>query len=252
MKKYHIIIFLLFVSFYNSFSQTDSVSINKIDSLMVPEKKDFMYKAFVENRGAETSHLWKMNLVDLALFQLNCGYEHRLTKKISVEGYLRFGEGNSIQIISGNRPNTSDRHSSKETIEVEQLFKYYTNLNRRERYGKKTNGFSGNYFATSILYKNFFDQTIDTDSSHSDQITNINLGIKYGLQRRIGNLGYIELYLGLYYRWEFINWTNTLNNVPPYNDYHWTEYYNYLVPIIGIKAGFAIDSFDNLRRMIKD
>jgi hypothetical protein len=66
------------------------------------------------------------------------------------------------------------------------------------------------------------------------------VGLKYGLQRRIGNIGYIEGFAGF-------NLTYLDIQAFSYNQNGFE-----LQPNIGIKAGFAIDSFKNLRRMLKD
>jgi hypothetical protein len=250
MKKYIILVLLMLIYIGNSYSQIDTVIIVKTDTVLVPEKQDRLYKFFVENKETETKHLWKMNLVDIALFKPNIVYEQRLAKLWSVEGYIRYGYGSGIGTINGKLI-TSEHHSSNATIEFEQLFKYYYNLNRRERRGKKTNGFSGNYFASSIWINEYRDPLLETDSTSSSGVDNKNIGIKYGIQRRIGNLGYIEIYAGIYYRWETIH--QSLKNASPgtyNNDYN--DFNNMVMPRIGIKAGFAIGSFDNLKRRIKD
>ncbi len=245
MKNFLLLILFIYTAI-NATAQADTIVIIKTDTVFVQEKHDLMYKSFVENRGEGTNHLWKINLIDVGLLRLNVGYEHRLGKSWSVEGYLSYGEKAELYrrsqgafgFVSGNR------------LEFEQIFKYYYNLNRREKLGKKSYGFRGNYFATSFWFEGFEDNTICTDSTDAPQVERKNLGIKYGIQRRIGNLGYIEFYVGLYYRWESIEYSfNTGFSVP---SQWWTEYDNYFNPVLGIRVGFAIDSFGSLRRMIKE
>lgn len=261
MKKYPALVLLLFTFINNSFSQTDTVYIVKTDTVFVMEKQDRMYKYFLENKEADIDHLWKLNLTNASILQFNIGYEQRIVKSLTIEGYFKAGEYiDDYNISTLGRANSvytnhnipSEFHSSGTVLEFEQLFKYYFNLERREKFGKKTNGFSGNYLATSFLYKRFQDPEMDYQNNLSNYIQNINLGIKYGLQRRIGRLGFIEAYAGLYYRWESIKWHSYSASTPPSDKRLWTEHESYLIPTIGIKAGFAIDSFDNLRRMIKD
>lgn len=245
MKK-----FLFIISFFcfslGVFAQTDTVFIVKTDTIFVQEKHDLLYKSFLENRGEGTNHLWKMNLIDIGFLRLNVGYEHRLGKSWSVEGYLSYGEKADLY----RRSQGTFGFGSGNRLEFEQIFKYYYNLNRRETLGKKSYGFRGNYFATSFWVEEFEDNTICTDSTDAPHVDRKNLGIKYGIQRRIGNLGYIEFYVGLYYRWESIEYSlNTGFSVP---SQRWTEYDNYFNPVLGIRVGFAIDSFGSLRRMIKE
>lgn len=238
MKKYFLIIFFSIIIACIGYSQTDTIIIIKTDTVFVPEKKDRMYKFFVENRGRETNHLWKINLIDIALANPNVGYEHRLGKSWSVEGYFSFGMTGNIQFDLAGYSILPHIH---EVYVFEQQFKYYYNLKRRKKLGKKTYGFSGNYFASSFWYN----KINYNGSSGLNWVSNYNVGIKYGMQRRIGNLGYFEIYAGVYYRWESANIELTAMESR-------TDKSNAVILLIGIKAGFAIDSFDSLRRMLKD
>lgn len=261
MKKYLLMACLFIIFKTVGFSQTDTVFIIKSDTVFVTEKQDRMYKYFVENKEAEIKHLWKINLTNASIFMFNIGYEQRINKFITVESYFKIGEYSSDDFFStlgransvySNHNIPSEFHSTSTIIEFEQSMKCYHNFNLREKLGKKTNGFSGNYLAVSFQFKRFYDYDIDYQYNYSGLIRNINLGIKYGLQRRIGRLGYVEAYAGLYYRWESIDWHHYSTSTPPGETQFWTEHESYLIPTIGIKAGFAIDSFHNLRRMFKD
>jgi hypothetical protein len=249
--KIYIQIVILSILVIPGFSQTDSIYTVVKDTVIVIDKHDQQYKYFVENRETETKHLWKINLVDIALLMPNFGYEQRLSKSWTVEGYFRYGSKAKMTLIPYDKhPLPDENHSYSSVLELEQQFKYFFNLKRREDQGKKTNGFSGDFLSSSLWFKQFDDPEITNDTSNALQINHINLGIKYGLQRRIGALGYFELSLGFYYRWEIIEWKRTKNQMirPEY----WNEYNKYFFPVINLKAGFAIDSFDIFRRMIKD
>lgn len=261
MNKIILIFFYFILLFNKSFAQTDTVYIIKTDTVFVMEKQDRLYKFFVENKEADINCLWKMNLTNVSVFLLNIGYEKRIIRSFTAESYFRLGgylnelslnSINSSGSLYSNHKTPSEFHSSSVTIEFEQLLKFYYNLNRREKLGKKTNGFSGNYLAVSFLFKKFQDPEIEYENNCPGNTRNFNLGIKYGVQRRVGKLGYIEAYAGLYYRWESIYWDYYDTSTPTLDSYMWTEHKNYFVPVIGIKAGFAISSFDYLRRMIKD
>ena len=67
----------------------------------------------------------------------------------------------------------------------------------------------------------------------------------YGIQRRIGNIGYIDVFGGIYY------WEEKILEVPADNIYHYNQYGKNITILIGVRAGFAIDSFKNLKRMLK-
>jgi hypothetical protein len=244
MKKYLLLFFLILLAIDKGFSQTDTIIIYKTDTVFVTEKQDIMYKMFVENKETEIKHLWKMNLVDLGLVRPNISYEQRLSKALSVELSISAG-------LKGNLYLKSELTSVDlyPTFEFEQQFKYYYNLNRRNGLGKKTNGFSGNYFATSFWYNKNYDPTWKDQGKFYSTLENYNLGIKHGIQRRVGNIGYIDFYFGFYYRWgtnhSFSNNPDFANLLKLMVNYH-------IVPVVGIKAGFAIDSKENLKRLMKN
>ena len=218
-------------------AQTDTIYIVKTDTVFATVRQDRLYRFFVENRGTETNHLWKINLAEIGVVKANIGYEHRLGKAWSVEGYLSIGSNGYLEF---------GQYKTPASFEAEQLFKYYYNLNRRARLGKKTNGFSGNYIATSLCYTNDRIQVDINNMSRTQVVNSYNIGLKYGLQRRIGNFGYIDLFAGVYYRYQSIHYRGSFVDELP------KEYNHKIIPLIGLKIGFAIDSFDNFRRMLKD
>lgn len=243
MRNYILMVFLAFIVVKPGYSQTDTVVIVKTDTVFVTEKQDNIYKFYIQNKGPQTKHLWKLNFLKPEI-----GFEQRLAKAWSAEGYLGFGLYSfPVGIsISSNDIITSDENSSTNESRIEQQFKYYYNLNRRQRLAKKTNGFSSNYIASS-----FYCEAFRYGSNHTKAIS-YNLGIRSGLQRRIGNLGYFEFYTGLYYRWEKQTSRNLVgsgNNLYYENE---TQYSNGFILLVGLKVGFAIDSFHNLKKMLKE
>jgi hypothetical protein len=239
-------IFIFFVALSIQ-AQNDTVYILKSDTVYVVGKQDRRYNFFVENRGVESNHLWKSNMVDIGLLKLNVGYEHRFWNTWSTDTYLSFNYGGDFY-----RDSTSIRLKLGMDMELvfEQQIKYYYNKKRRENLGKRTDGLRGNYLSASFFYREFEDSSYDTDTTTAGAVKSFNMGVKYGLQRRIANLGYIEFYAGLYYRWEYYNQFISFNSSME-NRYR-TASDRLLVPVLGIRVGFAIDSFDNLRRMLKD
>jgi hypothetical protein len=229
------------------------VIIIKTDTIFAPEKQYRLYKFLVESKETEIKHLWKVNLIDFGLERANITYEQRLSKSWNVEGYLSYGNNWKPSAIEmdfeflHHNVRYTPQVGEGATLELEQLFKYYYNLHRREQHGKKTNGFSGNYFATSILFNhNNNPVNLDTDTDMGESCWNFDLGIRYGIQRRIGNLGYYELYAGISYRWESVVYDPRLVS----ND-TWSVHNDYPLLMLGLKVGFAVDTFDNLRKMIK-
>jgi hypothetical protein len=246
MKKYRIIIFLLFVSFYNSFSQTDSVSVIKIDSVLVPEKQDIMYKIFIENKEPISKHLWKLNLINCGLLKFEIGYEQYISPNWSTAGYLSLG-------VNGDFLDLNSTYLDERLFKLEQTFRYYFNFDERERYNKKTSGFSGDYLATIISFTqkkysnfgSFGDSTNwDYDNFHETE-RNLNLGIEYGLQRSIGRFGYVEFFTGWYYQYK---WEHKERYLAKKSS---NEFRHTLTPFVGIKAGIAIGSFNNLIKRLK-
>jgi hypothetical protein len=223
----------------NGFSQTDTVYLIKSDTVFEVQKQDLLYRLLVEDRGIETGHLWKINIVDIGFLKPNLGYEQLITGPLTIEGYFSYGAASVGFVKDGVY---SFLHNS--SVELEQQFKYYYNLRSRERSGKKIYGFSANYVSSSLWYSQNDDMAFTTDSTSFPNVKRYNLGFKYGIQRRIGNLAYVDVYAGVYYCWEEIIST-ALSNQKVLN------YNNYVYPVLGIKAGFAIDSFANLKRMLK-
>lgn len=110
-----------------------------------------------------------------------------------------------------------------------EMIKFYHNFNRRQRLGKPINGFSGNFFAVQFgaIYIHdeiFYQQDINYEFLFEVDVT-------YGIQRRIGNIGYIEPSVSLFFR-------------PDQNDITTRASFN-------LEMGFAFDTFSNLDRMLK-
>jgi len=218
----------------------------------MPEKQDIMYKMYLENKEPEIKHLWKLNFVNFSLLMPNIGFEQKISKLWSVEGYASYGYDVSNNIFGATLGLNPESYAHYPSFEVEQLFKFYYLNKIKERKGVKTKGFSGYYFATSILYEqNQYDGSRFGKDSLGLSLHNINynetnlkLGIKYGIQRRIGNYVNIEIYAGIYY---ICNWEKSDYNQPGVTK---LNYSHVIEPFGGIRFGFAIGSFDNLKKKI--
>lgn len=228
MKKLFILILLAFWALLTSYSQTDSLSVIQSSAADSVEKYDRVYKLFIEDRDAEIKHLWKINLIQFALLEPNIGFEQRIGKNFSSATSLKIGIA-WIDFYDKARQESSGLISTV-GISLQQEFRYYYNLNRRALLGKRVNGFSGNYFSLHLLV------AIRNSTVSNDLRGGAGTALIYGLQRRIGNIGYIEAFGG----------PAVLNAYSSTSQSSW-----YITPFLGIRAGFAIDSFSNLKRMLK-
>jgi hypothetical protein len=213
-RTMHLLILGLLVS-YPCFSQTDSVSVISAGKDSIDAKYDRIYKYFIEDKK-EIKHLWKVNIVNFSFFAPNIVYEQKIGKSFSSETYLKLGtfaNYNNFQYYSYG-------------FFVNQGIKYYYNIKKRELKGKRTNGFNGNYFALVGFYGHV--RNVHPDSSSiPEHLSNYGLALRYGLQRRLGNIGYIEPFVQM----GGINYSNNTG-------FHFTM-------SIGLNAGFSLDSFKN-------
>ncbi len=222
MNYIHKIIILFLISFnsiiclgqhnikieYISNDTCISTTVNEYDRLLrhvIPDKK-------------EITRLYKVNLFKLARQKLNFSIEHALNKKFTLEheavfhivGYSNYKLFTQIETMSFSKFSNKTLYY----LTLSSNLKYYHNLDNRIARGKNTNGFSGNYFITGFTIKAAF---YDTDIWHLGcsgylspnsydsyfekhnpifVLTGDNTEsygcfmFGYGLQRRIGNIGY--------------------------------------------------------------
>lgn len=231
---------LIFYSF-SAFSQPDTL----ISSIGIPDsidiKYDRAYKLFVEKKPYEIKHLFKLNLFNVNLLAPGITYEQKLTKNISAEAYLYISYAKLLfantELTNFKETDLSDKSGMAcYSTGGYQMIKFYHNFNRRKLLDKNTNGFSGNYFSLKVSeHYSFIDLKDYQNSSvfNGDRIRSYLVpGIAYGMQRRIGNIGYAEISL-----------TANLSSVS-----HW----NFgLEKGITIKIGFSIESVSSLKMMLK-
>jgi hypothetical protein len=184
-------------------------------------------------------------------------YEQKISEIFSTETYLFLTYAN---LIYANSDSTYFYEASQFSnlgihsfsVGGYQMIKYYHNLQRRELLGRNTNGFSGNYFAIKLsanyTWMDFYNK--HQNSSPNSSLKNkyyIIPGVAYGIQRRIGNIGYVEpsLTLNLF--------PYSLSNFFPYSMSN-SEYPWLLGLEMGftLKVGFAIESISSLRNMLKE
>ena len=237
MVKYVFPLLMIFVWMNTGYSQSDTIMVSEGKNHPEDDKYNTLYKMFVKDQEPEIRHLWKINLVDLAILMPNLDFEQKLGKLWSSDSYLKFG-------VTAR----DDYEAVFSQWAVSQQFKFYYNLNRRDRHGKKTNGFSGNYISLNLFageegyQKPGFQNTtlIDIESYYGT-------GLQYGLQRRIGDVGYLELFAGIQYQNRaHSEYTGSVTMFEFSNSGGVEEWVFSMV--YGVKAGFAIGSFSNNTR----
>ncbi len=269
MNSIYKIISIVIILFYTSicFGQNDTkieyvsndtclnISLNEYDRLLrhiIPNKK-------------EITHLYKVDLIQLAQQKLNFSFEHSIKQELTLEHEATF------HIVSINGTHSSGFNTyyfsenknfftqfSKESLYYLTLnsnLKYYHNIDKRIRRGRNTNGFSGNYLSLGVKirmafydtdlwhvhsdgelipYDNYYNQPKESivllylpSLNNKESMGYINFG--YGLQRRIGNIGY---------------WSAEAKVGIGTNKYFDTIY----IPIeLNLKAGFALSSLKRKR-----
>jgi hypothetical protein len=237
------IVFL--ISFFRLFFCTSEVNAQQDTitySVETPDstdpRYDQLYKMFLADKTKETKQLWKVNLVSLASLTPNLNYERKIGNCFSsITGLsLRFLKANGRIYLADNTDYYKTLYFSSS---FSQGFRYYYNLKRRNKLAKRTTGFSGNFFEIEYLlsYSTLFifdDKAINPYEKYKNT-----LYLKYGFQRRIGNIGFIEPAIG-------IGPTLLAKRNPTTNVFQ-----NEIYPSIKVKCkiGFAIDSFNNLKSL---
>jgi hypothetical protein len=218
------------------YSQTDSLKIPDLKGNPTEDKYDSIYGRYVQSREAEIRHLWKLNLADADVFNVNLGFEKKLGKSWSSDSYLSLG-----------LPSQNEYYGMGLQWQLSHQLKYYYNLNRRERFGRKTNGFSANYFSIELFAgENRYPKPGYSKDIFIDAGSYYGVGFRYGWQRRIGKLWYVEPWAGIDYavhsQAEYHGRVPVFN----FNDSKWPSERQFY-PVFGIKAGFAIESFIRLK-----
>ena len=234
MIKQFILLLILVLSMRTGYAQSDTITVTEETKDPADEKYDRVYKIFIQDRTKDIKHLLKINLVDLGFAMPNFGYEQKLGTRWSTDSYAKFGY---------------DMWENDEFFsnwEVSQQVKYFYNINHRKKLGRKTSGFTGNYFSLNLFAGEKHDPK---PALHSGTIVNTKLfygiGLNYGLQRRIGNIGYFEAYAGVNYQYrkisrkEEVGFFGTALNQDP------------LTIVFRVKAGFALDSFSKQHKLLK-
>jgi len=195
MQKILINLSLLVLSLH-AFAQKDTISNANI-------KEDPHYKLYIEDQKREIKKLLKINVVGMGVFILNGALEVKLGDSWTWETYFKYGEEFKPSFDTSSYMGVTHFYSSHEMHEIweiEQDIKFYYNFKRREKLGKITNGFCGNYIAIRLCGSERSYKIED----YSTPFSTYAVGINYGLQRRVGKIGFVEIYAGIRYQFREI------------------------------------------------
>lgn len=246
LKSGIIITLLSLICYIPVFAQQDS-QINSEETISRNDyKMDRLYRLFIEDKYKEVNHLWKINLVGFNPLKPNISYEQRINKFMSNEC------GTEYYALISSRKLLASR------ISISDQVRFYYNLGRRSRKGKRTSGFTGNYISLIGMFS-YTSEAINhyTSSTNPDGkprmyriYKSYSVGINYGLQRRIGNIGFVDMYCGIRYGSTILDYVQTeyATSDPPQNFPQTSTGFNFN---LGVRIGFAWDSFKSLKYMLK-
>lgn len=248
---------LLFLCLNAGFAQNESSKNTQLADTCVPATVDDynrLIKYFMAEKE-ETKQLFKFDLIQYALFRPNIAYERKIKNNLNVELAFLFDYAQS------QNPNVTFLSNMLLFAPTADL-KYYHNLKQRKEMGRNTNGFSGNFISfgmgsyifkysneyykenkNGVIINNYqrigeindhlpYNNTLKKENTTvwrnkkyapNESIAFIWVG--YGIQRRIGNIGYVA----------------TDFNFGVGTNYDLSRLY--LMPEFSIKAGFGISSF---------
>lgn len=230
MKKTGLIIYLSGILFLSGISQVDTIIYSQTSKDTTMGKYDLVYKLFIPDKK-EVKHLWKLDLLGYGENEANISFEKKIGKNFSVNSF------NSIR----RREYVMDYNFCTEAS-----IKYYYNFNRREMLGKINNRFSGNYFQFGLFY-NVFKIRYGLNYYFPIEIkkhAQFGLVTNYGIQRSIGNIGFIEAYIG-------VQLSKFNKNHLGYIPLGFETVYE-IKPNAGLKAGFSFESIKELKRKFKN
>jgi len=186
----------------NIYAQQDStkVELSQTNMALAPKLNDPFFNV---RRKKDEKYLWKLNLLGTFFKGLDISYEQKIAPKWSLNinsitnlRSFNFGNTNALNWAS-NEPLQNINFSQSLSFQL----RYYYNLNKRTRQGKPTN-FSGNYFGLEqsnsynhYNYNGLYPFLFSDRFSGNGFSTSLNL--VYGIQRKIGKVGYIDASAGI-------------------------------------------------------
>ncbi len=155
------------------------------------EKYEYLIRAYREEKG-----MVKLSLVRIPHLLPSLGYEGKVSTSFSLLGEVgpmagtyRIGTSENQRTIFG-------------VVGFNMLVggRYYYNLNKRIRKKRGSDNFSANYISASFesRYYTRLEGTVDAfgDPVSIDPLKR-QIAFTYGIQRRLGDIGYIDFYTGM-------------------------------------------------------
>ncbi len=231
-KKIFITLFIGF-AVVNAYAQKDSAKIEySQEKYTKSHKLDEAICDILTRREKSDKNLWKVNLLGTFWGGFDISCERKITSKwcYNIQSISSFNSGapksfyTAIMIMDDNYRSSfyilsNYKMSSLFDQELNFQIRYYHNLDRRTRIGKKI-GFSGNYFGL-IMDNEFVYFTPNYNNSYYIHGIYSYLYINswnfiYGIQRKIGKVGYIDGRIGLGLRHDYFNvYFNDYNTYDP-------------------------------------
>lgn len=189
-------------------------------------KYDRIYQ-MVSEQKVNINTLWKFDAVQWGQIQPSVTVEQRLWKDISVEPNF------TLSSFKWSRP-----EGINFALNPNLDFKYYFNRARRERLGKNVIGFSADYFSFGMSYtftddkvfysnelgENYIKEPNEVVDLEGDYFSYFSWHVMYGLQRKIGTVGYADIAGGFERNY--------------FGEYGTSK----IIPTIRIKLGFALST----------
>jgi hypothetical protein len=195
MKKITLII--LFALSLSVFAQNDKIIVSE-DSVMQIGEYDKLFNLLAADKQ-QINCLIKFNAVDWGQLSPSVVIEQRIFKGLTIEPSVRL-----------------DAYTITQQEGIGYMFtpsvglKYYHNLSYREKKGRNTNGFSGNYLMVAALLPSGNNASILESRLNREYFTRHNyeaftentfyntllLNAGYGIQRRFIGLGYVDFSFG--------------------------------------------------------
>lgn len=189
-------------------------------------KYDRIYQMVSEQKVDINTQI-KLDAVQWGQIQPSFTVEQRIWKDITIEPNITFSSLDWSQ-------NQGINYALNPNLDI----KYYFNRARRERLGRNVIGFSADYFSFGMSYtltddKAFYNYTLGESYIELPNGVNDLIGetfdyyswrAMYGIQRKIGNIAYADIALGLQRNY--------------FGDYGTSK----VIPLIQVKLGFALST----------
>jgi len=158
-------------------------------------------------REKKDKDIWKFNLVASVFKGFDISYERRFAPKWtfdirSVTRFISYDDNPLFTIWWNNWKRYPSRaFLSNASQDLSFQLRYYYNLDRRARLGKRA-GFSGDYFGLAInnAYKynvlNGFWNSYEISQDYEIHEFMSSLNFIYGIQRKVGKVGYVDFSVG--------------------------------------------------------